>query len=56
MFEVYRRILHLWGQGIDPTPLKPYWQEENEKSIGHFHTPKPLHHPEGVRKSSTTSR
>ncbi|WP_404987355.1 hypothetical protein [Candidatus Hadarchaeum sp.] len=36
---MYGRILHLWGQGIDPTPLKPYWQEEDEKSIGHSHTP-----------------
>lgn len=51
VFGVYGRVLHLWGQGIDPTPLRPYWQEEDEKSIGHSHAlPKPLRHPEGAKK------
>jgi len=37
--------------GVDPTPLKPYWQEEEEKSIGHSHAlPKSLRHPEGARR------
>jgi DNA polymerase-4 len=39
------------GMGVDPTPLKPYWQEEEEKSIGHSHAlPKSLRHPEGARR------
>jgi len=51
VFGVYGTVLHLWGMGIDPTPLKPYWQEEEEKSIGHSHAlPKSLRHPEGARR------
>jgi DNA polymerase-4 len=51
VFGVYGTVLHLWGMGVDPTPLKPYWQEEEEKSIGHSHAlPKGLRHPEGARR------
>jgi DNA polymerase-4 len=51
VFGVYGTLLHLWGMGVDPTPLKPYWQEEEEKSIGHSHAlPKSLRHPEGARR------
>jgi DNA polymerase-4 len=51
VFGVYGTVLHLWGMGVDPTPLKPYWQEEEEKSIGHSHAlPKSLRHPEGARR------
>lgn len=51
VFGVYGTVLHLWGKGLDPTPLKPYWQEEDNKSIGHSHAlPKPLRHPEGARR------
>jgi len=51
VFGVYGTILHLWGKGFDPTPLKPYWQEEEDKSIGHSHAlPKALRHPEGAKK------
>jgi DNA polymerase-4 len=51
VFGVYGTLLHLWGVGVDPTPLKPYWQEEEEKSIGHSHAlPKSLRHPEGARR------
>jgi DNA polymerase-4 len=51
VFGVYGTLLHLWGMGVDPTPLKPYWQEEEEKSIGHSHAlPKGLRHPEGARR------
>lgn len=50
VFGVYGTILHLWGQGLDPTPLKPYWLEEEDKSIGHSHAlPRDLRHPEGAR-------
>lgn len=50
-FGAYGRLLHLWGQGVDPTPLKPYWQEEEDKSIGHSHAlPKGLRHPEGAKE------
>jgi DNA polymerase-4 len=50
-FGVYGETLALWGRGLDPTPLRPYWQEEEEKSIGHSHAvPRALRHPEGVRK------
>jgi DNA polymerase-4 len=51
VFGVHGTLLHLWGMGVDPTPLKPYWQEEEEKSIGHSHAlPKGLRHPEGARR------
>jgi DNA polymerase-4 len=51
VFGVYGTLLHLWGMGVDPTPLKPYWEEEEEKSIGHSHAlPKSLRHPEGARR------
>jgi len=51
VFGVYGTLLHLWGMGVDPTPLKPYWQEEEEKSIGHSHAlPRSLRHPEGARR------
>jgi DNA polymerase-4 len=51
VFGVYGTLLHLWGMGVDPTPLKPYWQEEEEKSIGHSHAlPKSLRYPEGARR------
>jgi DNA polymerase-4 len=51
VFGVYGTLLHLWGMGVDPTPLKPYWQEEEEKSLGHSHAlPKSLRHPEGARR------
>ncbi|MGC9529445.1 MAG: DNA polymerase Y family protein [Candidatus Bipolaricaulaceae bacterium] len=49
-FGVYGTTLHLWGKGLDPTPLVPYWQEEEVKSVGHSHAiPKPLRGPGGVR-------
>jgi DNA polymerase-4 len=49
-FGVYGTTLHLWGKGLDPTPLIPYWQEEEVKSVGHSHAiPKALRGPEGTR-------
>jgi DNA polymerase-4 len=49
-FGVYGTTLYLWGRGLDPTPLVPYWQEEEVKSVGHSHAiPKVLRHPEGAR-------
>ncbi|HDN19840.1 MAG TPA: hypothetical protein ENF46_01930, partial [Candidatus Acetothermia bacterium] len=51
-FGVYGEILSLWGRGLDPTPLRPFWVEEEEKSIGHSHAvPRGLRHPEGARKA-----
>jgi DNA polymerase-4 len=50
-FGVYGEILSLWGRGLDPTPLRPFWEEEEEKSIGHSHAvPRELRHPEGACK------
>ncbi len=47
---VYGTVLSLWGQGLDPTPLLPYWQEEEVKSVGHSHAiPRALRHPDGAR-------
>lgn len=49
-FGAYGTTLYLWGKGLDPTPLIPYWQEEEVKSVGHSHAvPKALRHPEGAR-------
>jgi len=49
-FGVQGTTLYLWGRGFDPTPLVPYWQEEEVKSVGHSHAiPKALRHPEGTR-------
>lgn len=49
-FGVYGTVLSLWGKGLDPTPLLPYWQEEEVKSIGHSHAiPRALRHPDGAR-------
>jgi len=51
VFGIYGEILHLWGHGLDPTPFKPYWEEEEEKSIGHSHAvPRPLRSPRGAEK------
>jgi len=50
-FGVYGTTLYLWGRGLDPTPLIPYWREEEVKSVGHSHAvPRELRHPEGARK------
>lgn len=49
-FGVYGGTLSLWGRGLDPAPLIPYWQVEEVKSVGHSHAlPKALRHPEGAR-------
>ncbi len=49
-FGMYGTTLALWGRGLDPSPLKPYWKEEEVKSVGHSHAvPKALRHPEGAR-------
>lgn len=49
-FGVYGTVLSLWGQGLDPTPLLPYWQEEEVKSVGHSHAiPRALRSPDGAR-------
>ncbi|HAZ27480.1 TPA: DNA polymerase IV [Candidatus Acetothermia bacterium] len=49
-FGVYGTVLSLWGQGLDPNPLLPYWQEEEVKSVGHSHAiPRVLRHPDGAR-------
>ncbi|MFZ2349674.1 MAG: DNA polymerase IV [Candidatus Bipolaricaulis anaerobius] len=49
-FGVQGTVLSLWGQGLDPNPLLPYWQEEEVKSVGHSHAiPRALRHPEGAR-------
>jgi DNA polymerase-4 len=49
-FGVYGTTLALWGRGLDPTPLIPYWQVEEVKSVGHSHAvPKNLRNPEGAR-------
>lgn len=34
----YERELFLIGQGIDPSPLIPYWRAKPEQSIGHQYT------------------
>lgn len=34
----YERELYLIGQGIDPSPLVPYWRSKAEQSIGHQYT------------------
>ena len=50
VFGVYGTTLYLWGKGLDPTPLIPYWQEEETKSVGHSHAiPKALRDPKGAR-------
>lgn len=50
-FGVYGETLSLWGRGLDPARLRPFWKEEEEKSIGHSHAvPRELRHPEGARK------
>ena len=50
VFGVYGAVLALWGRGVDPTPVRPYWQEEEVKSVGHSHAlPHGLRHPEGAR-------
>lgn len=49
-FGVYGRTLALWGRGLDPTPLVPYWQIPEAKSIGHSHAlPRALRDPSGAR-------
>ncbi len=49
-FGAYGTVLSLWGRGLDPTPLLPYWQEEEVKSVGHSHAlPRALRHPDGAR-------
>ncbi len=49
-FGVQGTVLFLWGRGLDPNPLLPYWQEEEVKSVGHSHAlPRVLRHPEGAR-------
>ncbi|MFO8034577.1 MAG: DNA polymerase IV [Candidatus Bipolaricaulota bacterium] len=49
-FGVYGTMLALWGRGLDPTPLIPYWREEEVKSVGHSHAvPKALRDPGGAR-------
>ncbi len=49
-FGVQGMVLSLWGRGLDPNPLLPYWQEEEVKSVGHSHAlPRVLRHPEGAR-------
>lgn len=49
-FGVYGHTLSLWGRGLDPSPLVPYWRVEEVKSVGHSHAlPKALRHPEGAR-------
>lgn len=49
-FGVQGTVLSLWGRGLDPNPLLPYWQEEEVKSVGHSHAiPRALRHPEGAR-------
>lgn len=50
VFGVYGTVLALWGRGVDPTPLVPYWREPEVKSVGHSHAvPRALRHPEGAR-------
>ncbi|MBI4032427.1 DNA polymerase IV [Candidatus Berkelbacteria bacterium] len=34
----YERELYLVGQGIDPSPVVPYWKAKPEQSIGHQYT------------------
>ena len=49
-FGVQGTVLSLWGRGLDPNPLLPYWQEEEVKTVGHSHAiPRVLRHPEGAR-------
>jgi DNA polymerase-4 len=49
-FGVYGGTLALWGRGLDPTPLVPYWQVDEVKSVGHSHAlPKALRDPAGAR-------
>ncbi len=49
-FGVYGTVLALWGRGLDPTPLTPYWREKELKSVGHSHAvPKALRDPSGAR-------
>ncbi len=49
-FGVYGAVLAMWGRGLDPSPLIPYWQEGELKSVGHSHAvPKALRDPEGAR-------
>jgi nucleotidyltransferase/DNA polymerase involved in DNA repair len=49
-FGVYGGTLALWGRGLDPTPLVPYWQVEEVKSVGHSHAlPRALRDPAGAR-------
>jgi len=37
-FGVWGKIFKLWGQGIDPTPIVPYYLAPPAKSIGHSYT------------------
>ncbi|MFW6143635.1 MAG: DNA polymerase IV [Patescibacteria group bacterium] len=37
-FGIRGEILKLWGQGIDTSPVVPYWKKEAEKSISHSFT------------------
>lgn len=49
-FGVQGSVLSLWGQGLDPNALLPYWQEEEVKSVGHSHAiPRVLRDPDGAR-------
>ena len=34
-FGVYGTTLYLWGKGLDPMPLIPYWQEEETNPNAH---------------------
>ncbi len=49
-FGVMGTVLALWGRGLDPNPVIPYWKEHELKSVGHSHAvPTVLRHPEGAR-------
>lgn len=37
-FGIWGETLKLWGQGIDPSPVIPYWKRSLEKSISHSFT------------------